>query len=465
MEKITTSFSFLQNIDISAPFQAEKQIDDARGACISYEDILTKKIHHGSLEEMSEKLANGRFSVDINSSRFECVFNYKQSRNLYVIYSGARESGTPSFPRWSYYPLLDGCYLGIDDPMFNDYEDLKLGFYYGTRERSYISDSLLIVMSICSKLNIPQENIIFFGSSGGGYAALYASTLINKSLSISINPQLYIQNYKYSKEFTRITAIDLYENDILNRNNLINQVIDSKAKHVIICNIKDAHHFKEQLIPFCSQFKLSLRYPISTKDNLLVWLYDAIGAPSAHTSYETKSIFSIIDYIAKCFNLDGGIPNSVINLATITNCFWNELYILKKKLTSSRSSQLFIIEESTNLEKTYSAMYNISKQAKDSKYNNFRININSNSINSIKIQREKILCSSQKISLVIFDFKERRNVYRKDYNINDDIKLNFIVGANNSLSVCIYAGLQGATQGHSLEIKECQHLSRFINVD
>ena len=109
--------------------------------------------------------------------------------------------------------MFEGSYLGIEDPMYYKYNELRLGFFYGSKERSYIADSLIIIKKICDKYNILYDNIIFFSSSGGGYASLYASTLVDNSISISINPQLYIQWYSYAKEFSKITNINLEEND------------------------------------------------------------------------------------------------------------------------------------------------------------------------------------------------------------------------------------------------------------
>lgn len=116
---------------------------------------------------------DGRFDVNIDGAIFKCCFHYGCSKNLYVTFSGAntnknKDVRSPEFPRWSYYGMYDGSFLGIDDPMYYKYKHLKIGWYYGDKTRSYLSDSLMIIRKICNKKNIDLNNVIFFSSSGGG---------------------------------------------------------------------------------------------------------------------------------------------------------------------------------------------------------------------------------------------------------------------------------------------------------
>lgn len=462
MKEITTSLRILKNLDITVPSKAEKTIQVQRQKCLSAKSLFTKTHHYTRLDDIDNKLADGRFSIDIDKAHFECIFHYKPGKNLYVIYDGARGNRLPGFPRWSYSPLFDGSYLGIEDPMYYDYDNLQIGFYYGSKQRSYIIDSLKIIKKVCDRCKVRYENIIFFSSSGGGYASLYASTLIENSLSISINPQLYIQNYGYANTFTQITNMQLDQEDALLRNDLVRQIKKSKkSKHIIICNIQDHHHFMEHIVPFCEKLSIPLKYGISIKDNILLWLYDADGTPSAHTSFETKTIFSIIDYIAKCFQADIENIDSIYNIVTIANCFWYELYSLKKKVSVEQKALVLGENISIQEQSFLSEILNINMKSTSSNYNYFRINITAHTINNIKILAHTIASSSPKISICIYDFNTNYTKYHKEYATNKDINLNFIMLDSDSFAVCIYAGLRGATQGHYLQL-ECKHLWKNI---
>ena len=194
MKKITTTLDKLTNI-----YERERErtksdkelnylVDQVRKE-YTYIDkkLFNQNIKYKSLEELEKTLDSGRFNIDIDGIHFECLFNNKPKNNLlYVVFNGGRTDikATPQFPRWSYSSLFNGSYLGIEDPMYYKYKNLKIGWYYGTKNKSYIEYCIVIIKSVCNRLNIPLKNVIFFSSSGGGYAGIYASTLINDSLSI-----------------------------------------------------------------------------------------------------------------------------------------------------------------------------------------------------------------------------------------------------------------------------------------
>ena len=122
-------------------------------------------------------------------------------------------------------------------------------------------------------------------------------------MSISINPQLYIQNYSGAENFKNCTGIDLNAIDKLNRNKIDILIRESESKHLIIVNSKSSPDFSLHLIPFCNHLNIKIKYGLSQKDNILIWTYEADGAPNAHTSFETKYIYCAIDYITEQFKL------------------------------------------------------------------------------------------------------------------------------------------------------------------
>jgi hypothetical protein len=113
-------------------------------------------------------LDNGHWKVSVNNKIFDIFYHEKQdSDTLYVFLNGSRAPGeSPAFKRWSYFPLLNGSLLNIDDIMYQDFPDLWLGWYYGTNDTDYVDYVVEIAKTFQIKNN--ASKIVYFGSSGGG---------------------------------------------------------------------------------------------------------------------------------------------------------------------------------------------------------------------------------------------------------------------------------------------------------
>lgn len=338
MEKrfsISYLYNEIENFNINPPLNINKS------------ELEIEKNVYASVEELTKNLTSGSFSVEIDNVNFECFYHVNETnvvsptRHLYVFYSSARTANDPSpksphFSRWSYYPILDSmnsALLCIDDPMIQkcEAEDFVLGWFYGTREKSYIQLSLEIVKAVLNNLNLTNNDVIFFGSSSGGYVGIYAASMLTGSLAIAINPQIYIQHWTYTQEFEKITGIDLQEKDELHRNDLVNLIKGNPSKYVILFNAMSSMDFKSQLEPFCNDMAIIPHYGLTKKDNVLLWIYYAKGTNSPHNAFETRNIFLGIDSIAKRFHEDEN-PEKMQCLALFINRYWEEYYTLRFKL-------------------------------------------------------------------------------------------------------------------------------------
>lgn len=241
---------------------------------------------------------------------------------------GGTYEPVPRFLRWSYQSLVSCNILCIEDPMYFLHLGLGLGWYYGNKEAGILDVLLEIVEVVCNKKNISHNKVTFMGSSGGGYAALYAASIFPDSLSISVNPQLYIQNHPQAKAFEKITGIDLNGKDFLNRNDLPKQIEQSNSKHVILINAQSEPDWESHAKPFCEKIGLVPSYGLTRERNILFWLYDSKGAPKPHSSVETKPIFSFIDYVAEKFRVDG-LTKDITNAVLMVNECWHDIYELK----------------------------------------------------------------------------------------------------------------------------------------
>lgn len=345
MKEITTSYKMLSGIRLEDVKTFSASIHEQRERCIAKrKELFTKCPDYTTLDDLRDKIASGRFRITLHGAPFEGIFHEKPGKFLYVAFDGRRNPADPlpKFPRWSYSSLVEGSFLAIEDPMYYMHTALQLAWYYGTTDHCYLEDCVAIVKTVCARLNIPHENVVFFGSSGGGYAALYAATLLQNSLSVSLNPQLSISRHHTAGEFAKITGISLKANDPLNRNNLARQIIDhSASRHVIIYNSYDPHY--SLFFQLAEALGIPLRYGISIAGNVLMWTYSTPGAPNPHNAMETRAIFSMIDYIAKEFT-NPGERGRLQNLAVMTNEFWSELY-KEKNETHTRKKELHRLQQ------------------------------------------------------------------------------------------------------------------------
>lgn len=146
--------------------------------------------------------------------------------------------------------------LHIADPMFEKFPALNLGWYYGNKTQSYIEDIASLILKICKKLRIRNENIFLFGSSGGGYAALQISKYLKDTIHIALNPQIQVREYSGRQTFERVTKYSLELEDSLERTNTLDIVSRSENPFLLIFNIDDRHDCEKHLFPLCEKNRI-----------------------------------------------------------------------------------------------------------------------------------------------------------------------------------------------------------------
>lgn len=164
-------FHYMKDIYFDSFEQFKEDIDAARNEMLKVEG---NKIHQNPINinlKTAETLPDGRLDIQYEGTNFECFFQYKETKTLYVFLNGAitGEGATvPMFARWSYYKFMNGSMLNISDPMYRMNDKLKLGWYYGTEEIDLQQRLSNMVMQIAGMIGVEKNNIIFVGSSGGG---------------------------------------------------------------------------------------------------------------------------------------------------------------------------------------------------------------------------------------------------------------------------------------------------------
>lgn len=305
----------------------------------------TDIIFDSLIDFCNQEMPNGRFRVWQSEAKFECLYNQKtNSEYLYVFLNGSRGETPdkfvplPRFGRWSWHGLFNGSTLHIEDPMLYKYDELNLGWYYGTEEISYLDLTLNIVKSIAARTGNPK--IIFYGSSGGGYAALHLASMLPNSFAISINPQIELDKWGSAGDFSRITDIDLLDDDIHHRNSTAKKLRESNSKSLIIQNTLSIDDCKLHLFPLCKALDFFPDFGLSRKDNLLTWLY---STPAGHNSTDNKHIlFFILELALSFFNEQEFEVTKLDNQRyKIVSELWHDSFLLQD-MQKSASSQIKI---------------------------------------------------------------------------------------------------------------------------
>lgn len=161
--------------------------------------------------ENAEFPLNELFSLQINHNnvKYEFLIRFSSNnKNLICFGSGAfdpKKISPPIYNRFSWQTQFDESVIYYNDPTLYinpkvplkwGATNLSLGWGVGKSEEWYLSIIADIIHSLALKKNIKHENILFFGSSGGGFTSIILATLIKNSAAMANNPQIFCKNLK-----------------------------------------------------------------------------------------------------------------------------------------------------------------------------------------------------------------------------------------------------------------------------
>ena len=313
-------------------------LDETRKAKQADASMLAAEPREFSVGEENERLPEIRFYTLLGSARIEGFFHQGNMSKLYVMFDGSRSrSGgrdlapLPSFSRWSWHKQMDASLVSIEDPMFYTFPQCTLGWYYGTKDEDYRQYCAQCIGKIADLLHIENDDIILYGSSGGGTAAIGVSRYLPGCTVVAINPQIFLDMYPYSEELEKITGMRLRtETDRFIRNDNCRIIRENPGSmYFLVENIRSDGDYVTQFRTFCKNAGINPGFGIEKNGNIVSWLYDAQGAPSAHSSVENTAIFKMIDLLIRHVRTGRDI-DKIKELYNIINEFWYERYSLMR---------------------------------------------------------------------------------------------------------------------------------------
>lgn len=216
-------------------------------------------------------------STDVDVlNNYRVPINYKKINNRkrhYIFFNGALARSIsiyPSLSRNSWSKKVDSNILNIYDSSINPSDNYLLGWYHGVHNKPFQDDVIPIIESLKEKNGLSNQDLIFYGSSGGGWAALKFSSLFQGSIGVAINPQTNIIKYEIEAAVDKFLARSYpqmeksevlmnYSNELMIdpkgfMSKGLEKEFSERSRFILAQNILDASHYNDHFLDFWGNF-------------------------------------------------------------------------------------------------------------------------------------------------------------------------------------------------------------------
>lgn len=174
------------------------------------------------------------------------------SDKLVVTFNGAMYRDPTSHTGMVLLPIFRGVdwnynVLCMSDKLLEDFgnEKLEVGWFLSPRGSNYLSIYTEIIGHVVKSYN----NVVFHGSSAGGFPSLHFSCVFHEKALI-LNAQFYIERYSLFNHFIKSTDMKLTDDfEEYSSEAIVSKHGPPKCAH-IVCNKKDTNHMNNQFLPF-----------------------------------------------------------------------------------------------------------------------------------------------------------------------------------------------------------------------
>lgn len=264
---------------------------------------------------------------------FQFLLQRKNSDNLYVFLNGAaglQGKQKQKYQRWGWGNLIDANILNILDPMYFEYENLPIGWYWGNTEVDYRQVIAELIKRIANNIGIPYSHIILYGSSAGGTASIYSAHYIPGCTAVALNPQIRTWKHEWHDKFKEVVGIDTQKSDKFHRNDIAWHIDESpKCKFIIITNCRSRRDYNWQMIPLAQELGFQIEYGLAEHNNLYTWIFDT-GPEDKHSALEYPAMFLAIDSVIRKIEKEKSIAQ-IKNEVLLLNEFWRDHWTICMK--------------------------------------------------------------------------------------------------------------------------------------
>lgn len=230
------------------------------------ERTIDPAVHHlyYSLEEFLEapEPSGGILTIEHGGLPIDLRYDPRGASTTLVVFNaalGGPNTVLPAFMGDNISADLGVNRIFLADPTLYLDDTLAVGWYAGNRHQALQE----VIPQVIRKLAGPEQRVILFGPSGGGFAALYFATTIPGALAIPVNPQTSIKAYgpKGSGMYAK-AAYDLDGEDAIDGVPAITDLVEVYAAPAhcrvwYVQNTGDRGHVINHMTPFLDRLHSS----------------------------------------------------------------------------------------------------------------------------------------------------------------------------------------------------------------
>lgn len=234
---------------------------------------------------------------------FPALFYPSETNALYVLMPAAvnrKKSLIPAFNRWTW--AKDGVFPGnvlcVSDPTLELHDDLEIGWCLGRKEHCATTELSRFVTRFAEERKIPYENIVIYGSSAGGFAALALSAKIDGSTAVAINPQVDALAYSGKEQVALVSEVcfgvpqDKIKRDYPERVDMKEAWRNkNKSRAFFVQNLEDGHHYDVHFKPMWESLGCEpAQEGVTYSGRHIAWIYRQQGGHIPETKEMASEI-------------------------------------------------------------------------------------------------------------------------------------------------------------------------------
>jgi len=189
-------------------------------------------------------------------------------KRLFILTPSAIDRSKDSLPSFSRMTraanqLFDGHVICIADPTLYLNEEMEIGWCLGLRSFDLSSAIANLAINAANSLGISLDNVIIWGSSAGGFAALAIAERVDGSTAVAINAQTDIFLYERESQVSLVRKYvfeslpeDVIRAEMDYRVNIMalrKSKEKNKSRVILVQNILDHHHFSSHFSPLWAE--------------------------------------------------------------------------------------------------------------------------------------------------------------------------------------------------------------------
>lgn len=221
----------------------------------------------------------------------------KKTKQLIFLLGGAINRDVklpPVYQRATWLKDLPVSAVALADETLMLDDDIELGWYLGDEKEEFLNKLKAGIYRIARDEGVEFSDIMFFGSSGGGFASALLSSYFRGSKCLIVNTQTDISRYikKVYDKFMDVTGAKdgVYKHSLMELFEVKRYVPNIQYYQ----NVRDTFHYNNHYIPFLSWYSDSK--PALHETGLVTFKeYSLPGGHSGlHEKHETESF--IMEY-------------------------------------------------------------------------------------------------------------------------------------------------------------------------